>query len=160
MNPRLLFFRRVQKTPPGHGGTWCHGCLWSFLCRWPRLCPTSQPLDTAGHSREIPSKSLLEDSFFSKKSLKCPLDQGLKSQQMNLSLKLLEGSFRWLQEQFGVGERDFCPTLFCLVARAFKIGQKSLWSWIPVGLTQSQLFCLEIPSLEPLGKINVCINPG
>lgn len=57
-----------------------------------------------------------------------------------------EGSFRRLQEQFGVGGRAFCPTLSCLVARAFKTGQKSLWSWILEGLTQSQLFCLEIPS--------------
>lgn len=53
-----------------------------------------------------------------------------------------------------VAERAFCPTLFFLVARTFKTGQKPLWSWVPVGLTQSQLFCLEIPSLEPLGKIN------
>lgn len=40
------------------------------------------------HGREIPSQSGLKDSFFSNTSLKCPHDQGLNSQEINLSLKL------------------------------------------------------------------------
>lgn len=58
--------------------------------------PTSQPWHRAGHStlpavwhgREMPSKQGFEGFILLQQSLQCPHDQGLNSQQMNLSLKL------------------------------------------------------------------------
>lgn len=147
-DPMAFVSQKGPENPPGHGGTWCHGCLWSFLCQWPRLCPhgsprhpLSQPSHTAGHSslravwhgREIPSKSGLKDSFFSNKSLKCPHDQSLNSQQMNLSFKLFRRKLQ-VASRAVCGQVRELSVLFCFswLPQPSKLGRNpsgagSLW---------------------------------